>query len=135
MRHFVDPLWMSRIFGRVPKKSDRKDFSENNPQFLFHCLKKSQAKSGQVRPSQAKSRLFGFISIFPLEFYYFILRWNVSAVQPGVNFANVLQAAFTSKNPKSTKSQLNHQFLFALLGSEDIKAVCKILVKSTPVSI
>jgi hypothetical protein len=44
-----------------------------------------------------------------------------------------LGAAFTHADPKSTKRQLSHQCLFALLGPAHVKASCKMLVKLTPV--
>jgi len=50
----------------------------------------------------------------------------------GVNFTNVLQAAFTNEDPKSTKQQSSHQCLLVLLGSALIKVDCKTLTKSTP---
>jgi hypothetical protein len=44
---------------------------------------------------------------------------------PGVDFANVLQAAFRRNDPKSKKGHLQFDCLFALLGSTGIKAVRK----------
>ena len=49
----------------------------------------------------------------------------------GVNFTNVLRAAFTHANPKSAKKLLNLTVFFALLGSEQIKAAHRMLVKLT----
>jgi len=49
----------------------------------------------------------------------------------GVNFTNVLQAAFTSSDLKSAKRQSSHQCLFALLGSARTKAAHKMLEKLT----
>jgi len=37
-----------------------------------------------------------------------------------------------SENPKIEKKTVNHQFLFALLGSAGIKALRKTLMKLTP---
>ena len=53
-------------------------------------------------------------------------------VRPGVNFSNVLQAAFTRADPKSEKKQLNVTVFFALLGSAGVKAARRTLVKLTP---
>jgi len=49
----------------------------------------------------------------------------------GVNFINVLRDAFMSADPKSTKRQSSHLYLFALLGSLFVKVACIILVKFT----
>jgi hypothetical protein len=51
----------------------------------------------------------------------------------GVNFTNILRAAFTCTNPKSIKKTDGLTVFFALLGSTNGKAARKILVKSTPV--
>jgi len=52
---------------------------------------------------------------------------------PGVDFINILPAAFKRSDPKRAKRQSSHKCLFALLGSLRAKAAHKILVKSTPV--
>ena len=51
---------------------------------------------------------------------------------PGVNFTNVLQAAFTLADPKSAKKSLKLSSFIALLGSVRVKAVRRTLVKLTP---
>jgi len=51
---------------------------------------------------------------------------------PGVNFINVLWAAFMPSDPESAKKTDNFTVFFALLGSAHVKAVCKLLVKSNP---
>jgi hypothetical protein len=51
---------------------------------------------------------------------------------PGINFTYILRAAFTFEDPKFAKIQSSHQYLFALLGSPHVKAVCKMLMKLTP---
>jgi len=48
---------------------------------------------------------------------------------PGVNFTNILRAAFKCKDPKSAKRQSHHQYLLALLGSTRVKASRKMLMK------
>ena len=50
----------------------------------------------------------------------------------GVNFTNVLRAAFTLTDPKSAKKLLNLTVFFALLGSTIAKAAHRTLVKLTP---
>jgi hypothetical protein len=55
------------------------------------------------------------------------------ASTPGVNFINILQAAFTNADPESVTIQLNCQYLFALFRSERVKAALRILMKLTPV--
>ncbi len=50
----------------------------------------------------------------------------------GVNFINVLQAAFARADPESVQIQLNRQYIFTLLGSARVKAVCRMLMKLTP---
>ena len=44
---------------------------------------------------------------------------------PGVNFTNILRAAFTLADPKSAKRQVMLRSFFALLGSASIKAAHK----------
>jgi len=51
---------------------------------------------------------------------------------PGVNFINVLRAAFTRADPKSVKFQLSCQYHFTLLGSTHTKAARRTLTKLTP---
>ena len=48
---------------------------------------------------------------------------------PGVNFINVLRAAFTLADPKSAKKTVKSISFFALLGSASVKAACRTLVK------
>ncbi len=50
----------------------------------------------------------------------------------GVNFINVLRAAFTWADPKSAKRYWRFDCIFALFGSACVKASSKMLVKSTP---
>ena len=50
----------------------------------------------------------------------------------GVNFTNVLQAAFTPADPKSGKKLLNLTVFFALSGSAGVKAARRTLMKLTP---
>jgi len=51
----------------------------------------------------------------------------------GVNFINVLQAAFAHADPKVKKRQSIQQLLFALLGSAQVKDAHKMLVKLTEI--
>ena len=51
----------------------------------------------------------------------------------GVNFINILWAAFTHSDPESTKSCLIWLSFFALLGSVWLKAARRTLMKLTPV--
>ena len=53
---------------------------------------------------------------------------------PGVNFTNVLQAAFTRADPKSAKKTVKLSCFFALLGSARVKAARRMLVKLSLVS-
>jgi len=47
----------------------------------------------------------------------------------GVNFKNVLQAAFAHTDPESTKKTGNLTVFFTLLGSEQVKAAHRTLMK------
>jgi len=67
------------------------------------------------------NRLFAFQNVSGLQ-----RRWT------GVNFINVLQAAFTGEDPKSAKKTDNLAVFFVLLGSVPVKAVLKTLVKLKP---
>jgi len=51
---------------------------------------------------------------------------------PGVDFTNVLQAAFVCADPKSTKRQSSCQSFFVLLGSAHAKAAHRMLMKLSP---
>ena len=50
---------------------------------------------------------------------------------PGVNFINILRAAFTLTGPNSTKKCVKSSSFFALLGSASVKAARSMLVKLT----
>ena len=54
-------------------------------------------------------------------------------VQLGVDFTNILRAAFTIADPKSTKKLLDLTVFFALLVSAGVKAARRMLMKLTPV--
>ncbi len=51
---------------------------------------------------------------------------------PGVNFINVLRAAFTLVAPQCIRTQSSYQYLFTLLGSTFVKAVRRMLMKLSP---
>ncbi len=53
-------------------------------------------------------------------------------LSPGVNFINVLQAAFAHADPKSVKETIKLSVFFALLGSASVKATRRTLIKLTP---
>ncbi len=55
-------------------------------------------------------------------------------VNLGVNFTNILQAAFECADPKNVKKIDNLTIFFALLVSECAKAVCRMLMKLSPVA-
>ncbi len=67
---------------------------------------------------------------------FFCLSWDKRAAaalqRPGVNFINVLRTAFVLVEPESIRTQSSCQYLFALLGSASVKAVYRMLKKSTP---
>jgi hypothetical protein len=46
-----------------------------------------------------------------------------------VDFTNILQAAFMGTDPKSTKRHWRLDWIFALLGSAQVKAACKHVCK------
>jgi hypothetical protein len=54
----------------------------------------------------------------------------VKSITAGVNFTNILRAAFMLAHPKSTKNAVKLSVFFALLGSAPVKAVQKMLAKS-----
>ncbi len=51
---------------------------------------------------------------------------------PGVNFINILRAAFLSADPESAKKTDNLTVFFVLLGSASVKAASRTLMKLTP---
>jgi len=52
--------------------------------------------------------------------------------KPGVNFINVLRAAFALADPESAKKTVKLSVFFALSGSALAKAAPKMLLKLTP---
>ncbi len=63
---------------------------------------------------------------------FFLYRTSFTGLPPGVNFINVLGAAFTRADPKSAKKDTQVVNFFALLGSVPVKAARKTLMKLTP---
>ena len=59
-----------------------------------------------------------------------VIRLYALVLFPGVNFTDILRAAFTYENPKSAKSQVKQ--LFVLLGSARIKASRKLVDEIDP---
>jgi hypothetical protein len=53
---------------------------------------------------------------------------------PGVNYTNVLCAAFTLLDPESVKKIDKLSVFFTLLGSSHVKAAHRMLTKLSPVS-
>ena len=82
----------------------------NFPEEVFHC----------------------FLSIIFLVFFHDQTFINFSPAAAGVNFTNILRAAFTHADLKSARKLLNLTVFFALLGSGHIKAAHIMLVKLTP---
>ena len=63
---------------------------------------------------------------------YAAVKNYVTHTTSGVNFTNILQAAFTSAVPKSAKKTVKLISFIALLGSARVKAARRTLVKLTP---
>jgi len=57
---------------------------------------------------------------------------ELAKLTPAVNFINILRAAFMCTDPKSAKRTDDLIVIFVLSGSACVKAVCKMLLKSTP---
>jgi hypothetical protein len=51
---------------------------------------------------------------------------------PGVNFTNIFTRRFYAHSSQKRKSQSSRQYLFTLLGSAGVKAVCRTLMKLSP---
>ena len=86
------------------------------------------------------------------NFFHYIASWlyigcvaefvnNVNAIKfhnkgilptAGINFTNILRAAFRCADPKSTKKTVKLSSFFALLGSAPAKAAHRMWVKLTP---
>jgi hypothetical protein len=56
----------------------------------------------------------------------------LAKLPPGVDFTNILRAAFTLADPKRVKKTDVLTVFFGLLGSGSVKAVRKTLMKLTP---
>ena len=59
-------------------------------------------------------------------------RPSSGSTSPGVNFTNILRAAFTHADPKRPKKDSQFKQLFALLGSAGVKAALKHVDESDP---
>jgi len=69
------------------------------------------------------------------QIFLFLLLVHIHRKQieiSGVNFINVLRAAFTLTDPKSVKIHCQCNWIFTFLGSACIKAVGRTLMKLTP---
>jgi hypothetical protein len=62
----------------------------------------------------------------------FINILRAAFTRAGLNFINVLRTAFTLTDPKSVKKTIKWSSMFTLLGSTIVKAARKTLVKLTP---
>ncbi len=65
-------------------------------------------------------------------FYHDALQAISDSGPPGVNFINVLQAAFKRADPECAKKDTSQQCRLALLGPRRLKAARIMLVKLTP---
>ena len=54
-----------------------------------------------------------------------VLNMNREKDRSGVNFTNILRAAFTNVDPKSTKKTVNSSSFLCFLGSLGVKAAHK----------
>jgi hypothetical protein len=50
----------------------------------------------------------------------------------GVDFTNIFMRRFYARSSQKLKSQSSHQYLFTLLGSGRVKAICRTLMKLSP---
>ncbi len=66
--------------------------------------------------------------------YILFARKTLVKLTAGVNFTNVLPAAFTSvhRSQKRKKDTDDLTVIFALFGPTDVNAACKMLTKLTP---
>jgi len=67
-----------------------------------------------------------------MSYLNYIVILLLLTLQPSVNFINVLCTAFALVDPKSVRTQSSHQYLLTLFGSMSVKAVYRMLMKSTP---
>lgn len=59
-------------------------------------------------------------------------RWKISTHPSGINFNNVLLAAFMLSDPKNVKIILIFNWIVTLLGSVWVRAALRMLIKLTP---
>ncbi len=52
--------------------------------------------------------------------------------RPGLSIIKIVRAAFTPVDPEGLNIQLSHKYLLTLLGSSNIKAVRRTLMKLSP---
>jgi len=60
------------------------------------------------------------------------VHWTLMKLSPGVNFINVLRAAFAPVDPKSVKWYWQLDWILTLLGSTGAKAVRKYVGEIEP---
>ncbi len=77
--------------------------------------------------AELRNAVFGLIDHWKKNRYCLIEKYD--STSSGVYFINILHTAFRLVDPKSVKIQLSHQGLFKLLGSTDVKAVRRTLIK------
>jgi len=105
---------------------------KENCQYLFRQI----LRLTFLKPNFKKVN-FTFRSRYNLPHQPNLSKLNVLTKYPspaGVNFTNILRAAFTlvDHKTKSKKIQLSHQYLFTLSGSRGTKAACRTMMKLTP---
>ena len=91
--------------------------------FILHRLFKLITPTSQASPQL--SRVVQFRIVVSQS------KRRCKTSTPGVNFTNILRAAFTREDPKIAKELLNLIVFFALLGSLCKKAARRTLVKLT----
>ena len=64
-------------------------------------------------------------------FFLFLRENEITFKRSGVNFINVLRTSFMRADPKSVKNAVMLSIFFTLLGSTDVIAAHKMLVKLT----
>jgi len=80
-------------------------------------MKKDKIGKPLSNSDQFLSGRSGLISTLPLN--------KTRMYNPGLNFFNILRAAFAHADPKSAKIQWSRQYIFVLLGSASIKLPVK----------
>jgi len=100
------------------------------------CLRQRFRRRRQLRNVNFKRKTSNGIFSLSWIYSYNVKLLTIGTIEPaGVNFINILHTAFRLVDHKSIKKIDNLTVFFTLLGSASVRAVCRMLMKLSPVEI